>query len=70
MLPLTWKCHICHEERPDALVGVRKTIVNVDAGITLTQNVRYCLDKPSCVETSKTFSFFDKEQTYETHEDR
>ncbi len=57
---LTWTCHICHRERPDAMIGVYKSDLSADWGLppgTMLQNVRYCLDDPACVEASKTFRF-------------
>lgn len=56
----TWSCHICGQERPDALIGVLSTDVssehNLAAG-TMRQNVRYCLDKPTCREAATTYRF-------------
>ena len=54
---LEWKCHICKEKRPDSKISVHARPVKV-GGITVTQNVRYCNDRPACVEGAKTFSFF------------
>lgn len=53
----TWKCHICSDERPDNKISVRSRVVMMGY-IPVTQNIRYCNDKPSCVEESKTFSLF------------
>jgi hypothetical protein len=56
----TWTCHICKRERPDALIGVISTDVshehNLVAG-TMKQNVRYCIDNPTCVEAATTYRF-------------
>ncbi len=54
---LGWKCHICKEERPDDKISVHTRPVKVGS-ITVTQNVRYCNDRPACIEGAKTFSFF------------
>jgi hypothetical protein len=52
MAGLTWKCDICHRERPDAMIAVHK----VDIGPanlppwTVVRNVKYCIDNPACRE--------------------
>lgn len=54
---LTWSCHVCNDERPDERISVRKKPV-VIKGRTIegvTQNIRYCNDRPACVEASLTF---------------
>lgn len=46
---LSWTCHVCGEERPDALIAVHhvyKMIPNTDA--TITANVRFCSDRAEC----------------------
>ena len=58
---MTWKCHICKQERPDSAISVRTTDLSAEKGFppgTFKQNVRYCNDRPECVESSRTFSFF------------
>lgn len=58
MNDLTWTCHVCGEERPDERISVfssTQTIPGTDA--TMTQNVRYCNDRPACVEGAKTINF-------------
>ncbi len=48
---LTWSCHICGEERPDARISVVKTDTSDQYGLplgTVEQNVRYCNDNPDC----------------------
>jgi len=58
--PLTWKCHICGEERPDEKISVYSTTQEIPGthGGTMTVNVRYCNDKPACIEAAPHFSFF------------
>jgi len=48
----SWKCHICGEERPDDKISVlsKPYIIGV-------QNIRYCNDRPACIEGAKDFSF-------------
>jgi len=46
---LTWTCHVCHEERPDAAISVLSKPIEVAPGVVATQNVRYCNDRPSCI---------------------
>ena len=57
---LSWTCHICKEKRPDASISVRSTPLIINGMECGSQNVRYCNDKQSCIEESKTFSFIDK----------
>ena len=50
MAGLTWKCDICHAERPDEKISVHKvdiTPTNFQPG-TATRNVKYCNDNPAC----------------------
>lgn len=47
---LTWKCDICHEERPDAQISVRPVDIGspkLPPGVA-TRNVKYCNDRPAC----------------------
>ena len=55
---MTWTCHLCGRERPDALIGVYRTDISSEHGLppgTVGHNVRYCRDNPRCVERAKTF---------------
>lgn len=56
----TWKCHICGEERPDNKISVlSKPLIINDVPISSGQeNIRYCNDRPSCIEGAKNYSFF------------
>ncbi|MBA7528552.1 hypothetical protein ES705_20739 [subsurface metagenome] len=56
----TWKCHICGEERPDERISVlsKPLIINGQVVLGSQQNIRYCNDRPACVEGAKEFSFF------------
>ena len=56
----TWKCHICGEERPDAKISVltKPLIINGQVVPGGQQNIRYCNDRPACIEGAKEFSFF------------
>ena len=47
---LTWTCHVCHEERPDAAISVLSTPIEVAPRVMATQNVRYCNDRRACIE--------------------
>lgn len=70
---LTWKCHICGEERPDNKISVltKPLIVNkiapycqqnspliVNGQVCGQQNIRYCNDRRACILGAKDFSFF------------
>jgi hypothetical protein len=49
MNDLTWKCHVCGDERPDAMISVCVTPMKI-ANVHCTQNVRYCNDREACTE--------------------
>jgi hypothetical protein len=55
---VTWKCHICGEERPDAALSVRSRQQLLGGTIPMEVNVRYCNDNPACIEASYTHDFF------------
>lgn len=54
---LTWRCHVCGDERPDARIAVLSTERVHPNGVRFTENVRYCNDRPSCVEGASTIKF-------------
>ena len=54
----TWKCHICREERPDERISVVTKPLVINGQTVGDQNIRYCNDRPACVEGAKEFSFF------------
>jgi hypothetical protein len=62
---LSWSCHICKVVRPDAKISVRSTTKligdNPKEAFEMQTNVRYCNDNPTCIEKSKTHTFFKKE---------
>jgi len=63
-MELTWTCHICNKERPDANISVFTRDLSGEQGFpigTVEQNVRYCNDNPSCMEKAPTFSFSKKQ---------
>lgn len=53
---LTWKCHICGEERTDDKISVMVKPIML-GGIQVDQNIRYCNDNSACFENAKTFYF-------------
>jgi len=54
---LTWTCHICGKVRPDDKISV-VTKPWISNGYKIgDQNIRYCNDKPECIEGVKTRSF-------------
>jgi hypothetical protein len=61
MQDLTWTCHVCGDTRPDYKIGVRSTIIRDLNGIELQENVRYCLDRSSCIDGSWSATFIEKE---------
>lgn len=49
---LTWTCMVCGDRRPDAQISVYKRDISAHYGAelgTVTENIRYCNDRPSCV---------------------
>ena len=52
-----WKCHICGEERPDEKISVVTKPLVINGQTVGDQNIRYCNDRPACIEGAKTFSF-------------
>lgn len=58
---LTWVCHVCKEERPDEKISVL-TKPLIIGSVEVTQNIRYCNDRPECFEGAKVFSFADPAQ--------
>ena len=53
----TWKCHICDEERPDEKVSVLTKPLIINGQTCGEQNIRYCNDRPACIDGAKDFSF-------------
>ncbi len=50
---MTWTCHVCKQERPDAKISVHTQRVDL-GGITAKRNTRYCNDRKSCREGAPT----------------
>lgn len=46
---LTWTCMVCYEDRPDSRIDVHTSIYQMGGGIVMRKNVRYCNDRPSCI---------------------
>jgi len=59
---LTWKCHICGEERPDDKIWVVTKPLIINGEVVGEQNIRYCNDRRRCVLGAKEFSFFKEEK--------
>lgn len=53
----SWKCHVCGEERPDDKISVLSKAILIGGRVCGQQNVRYCNDRPSCVEGAKNIDF-------------
>ena len=58
---LTWTCHICEDERPDAKISVLTKPHTFPGGVIAEQNIRYCNDRKACIEGAEEFSFFKDE---------
>jgi hypothetical protein len=61
---LTWTCHVCGEERPDGKISVYSTTKKI-GNVDIKQNVRYCNDKPECVEGAKQVDWLNGPAHYE-----
>lgn len=61
MNELAWTCHVCGDERPDELIAVYSSTWRARdgglAGVEVKQNVRYCADRPACLEGARSISF-------------
>ena len=53
---LTWTCHVCNQVRPDSKISVRTKRKRIGS-VEFDENIRYCNDRPECVEGSKTRTF-------------
>ena len=51
--PLTWRCRVCGDERPDEKISVHSTMYYLN-GVEFKHNVCYCNDRPECIEAAKT----------------
>jgi len=54
---ITWKCHICKEERSDDKISVLTKPLIISGQPCGEQNIRYCNDRPACLKGAKVFSF-------------
>ena len=56
---LTWTCHICGQERPDAQISVHTRVHPIEGcgGTTMRENIRYCNDNADCFLRAQTFTF-------------
>jgi hypothetical protein len=55
---LRWTCHVCGDERPDALIGVfTRRLRSRSIGVELSENVRHCTDRPECVAGARETRF-------------
>jgi len=64
----SWTCHVCGDLRPDVFISVRRHDKSEECGMppgTFQENVRYCNDRESCREGSKTHSHFKNKPTQE-----
>lgn len=60
---ITWKCHICDEERPDSKISVHTSDASSKYGLppgTMKMNVRFCNDKPDCIKKAPNFNLLNK----------
>lgn len=61
----TWRCHVCEEVRPNHAISVLTKDVghkyNLPEG-TMTMNIRYCNDKPTCIEGAKKVDWIGRKE--------
>ena len=53
-----WNCQICGEKRPDDRISVLSKPLVIEGRVIGTQNIKYCNDRPSCIEKAKDYSYF------------
>lgn len=55
--PGSWTCMVCGDERPDRFIDVYKIPLDLGRrrGIDATINVRFCADRPACLEGAMQF---------------
>lgn len=56
MKTLTWKCDVCHQERPDEFISVWKIDQSRKYHLPpggAFRNVKYCNDRESCFRGAK-----------------
>ncbi|MBA7648703.1 hypothetical protein ES703_56491 [subsurface metagenome] len=54
---LTWTCHICERERPDAKISVVSKPLIINGKTVGQQNIHYCNDNPECAAAAAEYSF-------------
>jgi len=59
---LTWKCHVCGDERPDAKISVLTKPLVVNGVVFGEQNIRYCNDRLACIEGAPDVDFVKKKE--------
>lgn len=55
---ITWTCHICGNERPDAQISVETKPLIINGQAVGQQNIRYCNDNAECVAAAADYDFF------------
>lgn len=53
----TWRCDICHKERPDQFISVKVKPLTYKGQKLGEQNIKFCNDTTSCVTGAETFEF-------------
>ena len=56
----SWTCHVCGDERPDRFISVQKNERELAPGIPVTENVRYCNDRPACRDGAPSVTFLSR----------
>lgn len=51
-----WTCHVCGATRPDARISVFSTERSI-GGVPVVTNVRYCNDRPACLDGAMGVDF-------------
>jgi hypothetical protein len=53
---MTWRCHVCGDERPDEKISVYKR--EHHSPVRMTENIRYCNDRQPCIDGAPNHSHF------------
>lgn len=47
---MTWRCHVCGDERPDAAISTYVRHYRLPGGVPMATSIRFCNDRSACAE--------------------
>lgn len=56
---MTWRCHVCGDVRPDAMISVCIRPAPVLGIFPAEQHIRYCNDRPHCIALAPRTTHFE-----------